>query len=58
VALSTRGAWELVTAASGSTLRYTVFTDLGGSVPAFMVRGALETDALQRAVRVAQEAAQ
>jgi hypothetical protein len=58
VPLRTRGVWELVTAASGWTLRYTVFTDLGGSVPAFVVRGALETDALQRAMRVAQEAAQ
>lgn len=58
VPLRTRGVWELVTAASGSTLRYKVFTDLGGSMPAFMVRGALETDALQRALRVAQEASQ
>jgi len=58
VPLRTRGTWELVTATSGSTLRYTVFTDLGGSMPAFMVRGPLETDALQRALRVAQEAGQ
>jgi hypothetical protein len=56
VPLRTRGTWELVTRATGTIVRYTVFTDPGGSVPAFMVRGALETDALQRAVRVAQEA--
>lgn len=58
VPLRTRGIWELVAAASGPILRYTVFTDLGGSVPTFMVRGALETDAIQRAIRVAQEASQ
>jgi hypothetical protein len=58
VPLRTRGTWELVPSVSGSTLRYTVFTDLGGSMPAFMVRGPLETDALQRALRVAQEAGQ
>lgn len=48
------GEWLFEQAATGATLRYTLFSDPGGSVPAFLVRGP-QRDATVKSVQVALE---
>jgi len=58
VPLRVHGSWSLQPTAEGTNLTYTIFADPGGNVPAFLVRGMIEDDALNRVVRVLSEAAQ
>jgi hypothetical protein len=52
VPLRSQGSWSFRPAAGGTLLTYTIFADPGGGVPPFLVRGALEDDALKRVARV------
>ena len=57
VPLRSRGSWTVRPTAGGSELTYTIFADPGGGIPVFLVRGAMEDDALDRVRRVIGEAA-
>ncbi|GFO54547.1 hypothetical protein GMSM_15540 [Geomonas sp. Red276] len=57
VAIRARGRWVLRPASGGTRITYTILADPGGNVPAFLVRGMMEDDALNRVRRVVAEAA-
>ena len=58
VPLRTRGMWLLRRAGPEQTeVTYTVFTDVGGLLPAFLVRGAIVDDTWNRTRRALREAA-
>jgi hypothetical protein len=52
VPLRSHGSWSFQPVAGGTRVTYTIFADPGGTVPSFLVRGALEDDALKRVARV------
>jgi hypothetical protein len=53
-----QGSWEFRPEGTGSAITYTVYSEPGGSVPAFIVRGAQMDEALEDVRDTLKEAAQ